>query len=139
MKRNFALLIALTLTACAHTDGKPELLATKSGMTVYTFDKDAPGKSNCAGQCLAIWPAVKPSDVSGANVGTITRDDGTKQASFKGKPIYLFAADSKPGDAKGDNMENVWHVVPLTDGVSGRRGTPERSGYGRDGGYSYGY
>lgn len=135
MKQIFILaMIPAGVIACAHTDGKGELLTTSSGMTVYTFDKDARAKSNCAGQCLAVWPAVSPGDISGANVGTITRDDGAQQATFKGKPIYLFAGDSKPGDANGDNMENVWHAIPLTQGVSGKRG-----GYGRDGGYSYGY
>ena len=41
----------------------------------------------------------------------ITRDDGSKQWAFKGKPLYLFAKDTKPGDKTGDNFKEIWHVV----------------------------
>jgi predicted lipoprotein with Yx(FWY)xxD motif len=125
-------LTLISLAACAHAESGSGLLTNKSGMTVYTFDKDSGGKSNCTGQCLAIWPAVSPRDISGAGIGSVTREDGSKQATFKGQPIYLFAGDSKPGDANGDNMEKVWHVVPLNKAATGRRGT--EGGYG---GYGY--
>lgn len=133
-KGKIAALTLVSLAACAHAEGGGGLLTTSSGMTVYTFDKDAEGKSNCAGQCLAIWPAVLPGGISGAAIGSTTRDDGGKQATFKGKPIYLFAGDSKPGDANGDNMENVWHVVPL--GVKNTAPRRDTSGGGYRG---YGY
>ncbi len=104
-------------------------------MTVYTFDKDAGGNSNCNGKCLTIWPAVSPGEMDGAGIGSITHGDGSKQATYKGKPIYRFVGDSKPGDANGDKLENVWHVVPLgQSGATGRRGEPDQS-YGGYGGY----
>ena len=34
-----------------------------------------------------------------------------KQWAYKGKPVYLWSKDTKPGDTTGDNFNNVWHVV----------------------------
>ncbi|KAG1300436.1 hypothetical protein G6F63_016870 [Rhizopus arrhizus] len=82
-------------------------------MTLYTFDKDAGGKSACNDQCAKIWPPVtaaadaKPM----GDLTVITRDDGSKQWAHKGKPIYLYAKDAKPGDKTGDNFKEVWHVI----------------------------
>jgi predicted lipoprotein with Yx(FWY)xxD motif len=127
--KTISALAMIAIAGCAHAE-TGEILTTKSGMTVYTFDSDSTGKSNCHDQCLAIWPAVSPADISGASVGKMTRSDGKSQATFNGKPIYLFAGDTRPGDANGDNAQNVWHVVRL--GVSGRLSESERSysGYG---------
>lgn len=85
-----------------------------AGMTVYTFDQDAPGsgKSACNGPCAGLWPpVVAPADHFAAPYSVVTRDDGTKQLAYKGKPVYRYAADQKPGDRTGDNAKNVWHIV----------------------------
>ncbi|MCC2962959.1 hypothetical protein LK540_21220 [Massilia sp. IC2-278] len=93
------------------TDG---ILTDAAGMTVYTFDKDTAGsgKSACNGQCASMWP---PVPVTGGSVAspysTVTRDDGSKQLAYKGKPLYLYAKDAKPGERKGDKAMDVWHVV----------------------------
>ncbi|WP_342115188.1 COG4315 family predicted lipoprotein [Pseudoduganella sp. OTU4001] len=84
-----------------------------AGMTVYTFDKDVAGsgKSVCVDACLKNWPAVPAGgDLSGP-WSAVTRDDGTKQLAYKGKPLYLFVGDKKAGDRNGDNMKDVWHIV----------------------------
>lgn len=91
------------------------VLVNSAGMTVYTFDKDVAGsgKSTCNGPCLTVWPAVM-ADANArpeGDMGIVTRDDGAKQWAYKGKPVYLNASDSKPGDKKGDNFKDVWHVV----------------------------
>nr|WP_315845145.1 hypothetical protein [uncultured Achromobacter sp.] len=89
------------------------ILVNSAGMTLYTFDKDAGGKSACNDQCAKIWPPVtaaadaKPM----GDLTVITRDDGSKQWAHKGKPIYLYAKDAKPGDKTGDNFKDVWHVI----------------------------
>ena len=89
------------------------VLVNSAGMTLYTFDKDAGGKSACNDQCAKIWPPVtaaadaKPM----GDLTVITRDDGSKQWAHKGKPIYLYAKDAKPGDKTGDNFKEVWHVI----------------------------
>ncbi|HEX9172618.1 MAG TPA: hypothetical protein VF861_08150 [Telluria sp.] len=89
-------------------------LVTPSGMTVYTFDKDTAnsGKSACSGACLKAWPAVPAGDAPVAPpYSVITREDGSKQLAYKGKPLYTYAEDKKPGERKGDNYKDVWHVV----------------------------
>jgi predicted lipoprotein with Yx(FWY)xxD motif len=82
-------------------------------MTVYTFDKDSGGKSACTGSCADNWPAVPAGDAAlSAPYGTITREDGTKQLTYKGKPLYTFRKDKAPGDKAGDKMmKEMWHVV----------------------------
>ncbi len=91
-----------------------EVLADSKGMTLYTFDKDAmPGKSACNGPCAQNWPPLSASaDAKPAGEWTVlTRDDGSKQWAYKGKPLYTFAKDSKPGDTTGDGFNKVWHVA----------------------------
>jgi predicted lipoprotein with Yx(FWY)xxD motif len=90
------------------------MLVNATGMTLYTFDKDAAGKSNCNGPCATNWPplmaeaAAKPS----GDWTVVTRDDGGKQWAYKGKPLYLWIKDTKPGDATGEGMaNNTWHVA----------------------------
>lgn len=91
-----------------------DILVSESGMTLYVFDKDtAPGKSACNGSCIALWPAVTAAaeaTPSGAYT-VITRDDGVKQWAYKGKPLYLWAKDQKPGDRTGDGVAGLWHVA----------------------------
>lgn len=90
------------------------VLADANGRTVYTFDKDAAGsgKSACTGPCAALWPPV-PADAApvSAPYSAVTRDDGSKQLAYEGKPLYLYSADKKPGERTGDGFKDVWHVV----------------------------
>lgn len=89
------------------------VLVDANGMTVYTFDKDAAGngKSACHGPCATNWPPVAAGDKVTEPYSVVTRDDGSKQLAYKGKPLYLFISDKKPGDRTGDNVKDVWHVV----------------------------
>lgn len=93
------------------TDG---ILVNGAGMTIYTYDKDisGSGKSSCNDQCAKMWPPV-PLTVERIESPyfIVTRDDGSKQLGYKGKPLYLFAKDARPGERKGDKMNGVWHVV----------------------------
>lgn len=115
-----AVSMALSVAACASsrhpapTMMSNGVMVNSAGMTLYTFDKDTPhsGKSTCNGPCLALWPAVAASDkMQGGDYSVVTRDDGSKQLAYKGKPLYLYAKDQKPGDMTGDNVKDVWHVV----------------------------
>lgn len=125
-------------TLAAPAIAASNVIASKTGMTLYTFDKDSAGKSNCQAGCLALWPAAPVADAPKANDnwGSIQRDDGSKQLTFKGKPVYYYIHDKKPGDVSGDNVGGVWHVIAA--------GKPEPAketssgGYGSSyGGYSY--
>jgi predicted lipoprotein with Yx(FWY)xxD motif len=92
------------------TDG---VLTNTAGMTLYTFDKDEGGKSMCNGPCVANWPPLMAGADAKASGdwAIVTRDDGAKQWAYKGKPVYLWAKDQKPGDKTGDGFNSVWHVV----------------------------
>ena len=83
------------------------------GMTLYTFDKDEKGKSNCYDQCAKNWPPfAATADAKAEGDWTIIdRTDGTKMWAYGGKPLYTFAKDSKPGDVTGDLVGGVWHVA----------------------------
>jgi predicted lipoprotein with Yx(FWY)xxD motif len=90
------------------------ILVDANGKTVYTFDKDVAdsGKSACTGQCASLWPPVTADAAQpAAPYSVITREDGIKQVTYKGKPLYHYSADQKSGDRKGDNFKDIWHVV----------------------------
>jgi predicted lipoprotein with Yx(FWY)xxD motif len=86
------------------------LVAASNSHTIYTFDSDTPGVSNCKGGCAGTWPPLTVSSgqtptggpgVTG-QLGTITRDDGSLQVTYKGLPLYVFHSDSKAGDTRGN-------------------------------------
>ena len=108
-----ALFAAFGCAAAEPAQSKDGALVTSAGMTLYTFDKDADGKSACNGPCAANWPPLM-ADASAKAEGAwtiVTRDDGSKQWAYKGSPLYTYAKDAKAGDASGDGKGNVWHVV----------------------------
>jgi predicted lipoprotein with Yx(FWY)xxD motif len=89
------------------------VLADAKGMTVYTYDKDTKGKSDCYGECAHYWPPVKATatDKPVGDLTIIKRSDGALQWADAGKPLYTFVNDKKPGDVTGGNKNNVWHIV----------------------------
>jgi len=107
------MLAALPSVAPAQGMAKDGRLVGPNGMTLYTFDKDAGGKSACNGACATNWPPLM-ADAGAAPKGdwsVVTRDDGSKQWAYKGKPLYYWVKDQKPGDATGDGVNNVWHTA----------------------------
>ena len=90
-------------------------LVGNNGMTLYTFDRDTAGagKSVCNGPCTTNWPPLMAgsSDSGSGDWSVITRDDGGKQWAYKGKPLYTWSKDAKPGDKTGDGVNSVWHVA----------------------------
>ena len=92
---------------------KDGFLVDHVGLTLYTYDKDADGKSMCNDTCAEKWPPLK---VQGdhKNMGhwqMIKRDDGSMQWAYKDKPLYTFAGDKSPGEKTGDGKGGVWHVA----------------------------
>ena len=84
-----------------------------NGMTLYTYDNDAAGKSNCNGNCATNWPplAAAADAVPEGDWTIVTRDDGTKMWAYEGKPVYLWVRDTAPGQTTGDGVGGVWHVI----------------------------
>jgi predicted lipoprotein with Yx(FWY)xxD motif len=113
--------VGVLLAACSSMTGSAPATVTdgvltgKNGMTLYTFDRDAAGsgKSVCNGACATNWPplmATEGEKVSG-DYSIITRDDGKKQVAYKGKPLYYWIKDTKPGEKSGAGVNNVWQVA----------------------------
>lgn len=113
------------------------VLTDASGRTLYTFDKDAGGKSACYGDCATAWPPLlaKDGDQTKGDYGLTKRDDGAMQWTHKSKPLYYFAADSKPGQKLGDGQGGVWHVIAAGNKPARAAGvsSSSSSGYGAPG------
>ena len=117
----YAIVFTVILAGCASMQASPPpaktmngMLTNNSGMTLYTFDKDSAGKSVCNGPCATNWPPLTASDDSKAagDYSVIVRDDGKKQWAYKGKALYNWSKDQKPGDTTGDGfLNNLWHVA----------------------------
>ena len=90
-------------------------LVDSKGMTLYIFDKDKEaGKSTCYSGCAKAWPLFAPEADDPppmAPLSIITRDDGTKQYSYKSKPLYYYRKDTKADPTKGNGRGKVWWVI----------------------------
>ena len=94
------------------------VLTNAGGFTLYSFAPDTATTSACNGSCAAYWPPVPGHVRAGPGVtgtlGTITRSDGSTQATYNGHPLYTYVSDSSPGQANGNNLNingGVWHEV----------------------------
>jgi predicted lipoprotein with Yx(FWY)xxD motif len=122
------------------TIGGVTVLTSAKGFTLYSFAPDTPTRSNCNGTCAQNWPPVKgPATASGVTgtFGTIKRSDGSAQATFDGHPLYTFAGDIAPGQAKGNGLNaagGLWHEI-TTSGAAAPAGNSSSSSSG--GGYGY--
>lgn len=110
---SLALLVACATPMESPTKTTSGVLTNPAGMTLYVFDKDTAnaGKSVCKDDCAMKWPpfiASAGEKASGAYT-IINRDDGGRQWAYKGKPLYTWFKDQKPGDMTGDGVNNVWH------------------------------
>ena len=127
---SIAFLASVALTACntapssqaSMTQSQASPATTMNGMlvgpnqmTLYVFDRDAvgSGKSVCNGGCATNWPPLM-APAGAKPIGdwsVITRDDGATQWAYKGRPLYFWAKDSRPGDATGEGVGNVWRLA----------------------------
>ena len=117
------ILSAVLLAACAGYATTPagparisgDVLTGANGMTLYVFDKHVAGsgKSVCNGPCATNWPPLLVTDgeSAGSDFSVVLRDDSRKQWAYKGKPLYFWVKDQKPGDMTGEGVNNIWHVA----------------------------
>ncbi|OQX06774.1 MAG: hypothetical protein BWK76_25735 [Desulfobulbaceae bacterium A2] len=98
-------------------EGTGKYLTDTEGKALYWFKNDSQGKSACNGPCLEKWPiyyretVAAPKDVKSDDFGTITREDGKQQTTFRGYPLYYWINDKQAGETGGQGMNNVWFVI----------------------------
>jgi predicted lipoprotein with Yx(FWY)xxD motif len=112
---------AYALKVAAGSGAVTNYLTGEDGKTLYMFKNDTAdsGKSTCNGGCAATWPPftvdsldeVKPDAAVTGKLALVTRDDGTKQVSYNGVPVYYYSADTKAGDTNGQGFAGKWFVV----------------------------
>jgi predicted lipoprotein with Yx(FWY)xxD motif len=121
----FAALLALASTAAtanpnAPAPGDPPIrklnghLVDSKGRGLYFWDGDVKGNSSqCEGQCRLLWPPLFADDkaVPQGPFNIIKREDGRYQWALNGRPLYRWKSDVKFGDAGGDGVAGVWHLV----------------------------
>ena len=114
------------------------VLTNAAGFTVYWFGPDTATASKCTGSCATFWPPVKGPVTAGAGItgqlGTITRPDGSVQASYNGHPLYTYAGDTAAGQAKGNGLNlsgGVWHEVTVSGAApASSPSASSKGGYG---------
>jgi predicted lipoprotein with Yx(FWY)xxD motif len=114
---------AAAVVSVANNPKLGKILVDSKGRTLYYFEKDKQGgtTSTCSGACAAVWPPVTTtgaakgqSGVQASKLGTIKRSDGTTEVTYNGWPLYLYVADKKPGDAKGNDLTQFgaqWYAL----------------------------
>lgn len=137
-------------TVTEKTIGSQQVLVDSNGMTLYWFVIDTPGKSNCSGSCATYWPPVKGPLTAGSGVtgtlSTITRSDGTKQATYLGHPLYTYVGDKGPGQNKGNGLNisgGLWWEMTVSGSTppanAGAAATSSPKSTATSGGGGYGY
>jgi predicted lipoprotein with Yx(FWY)xxD motif len=98
-----------------------KVLTNAKGFVLYWFAPDTPTSSKCTGSCATYWPPVTGPVKAGSGVtgtlGTITRSDGTKQATYDGHPLYTYVGDTAPGQAKGNGLNlsgGLWYEMTVS-------------------------
>ena len=101
--------------------GGATVVTNAKGFTLYWFVPDTATTSKCTGSCATFWPPVKGPATAGAGVtgklATITRADGSAQATYNGHPLYTYVGDHAPGQATGNGLNvngGVWHEVTVS-------------------------
>jgi predicted lipoprotein with Yx(FWY)xxD motif len=112
------------------------VLTNSKGLTLYSFAPDTSTTSQCNGSCAVSWPPVQgPATAAGVTgtFSTITRSDGSTQATFDGHPLYTFVGDTAPGQAKGNGLNafgGLWHEITTSGTAAPAGGTSSSSGGG---------
>jgi predicted lipoprotein with Yx(FWY)xxD motif len=117
----------MAATVDLHDSSLGKIIVDAQGRTLYLFEADKGGKSNCDGSCATVWPPLLSKGApqadmgaSGNLLGTTTRGDGTTQVTYGGHPLYYFAGDKAPGDVTGQDIDQFgakWYVV----GTNGKK------------------
>lgn len=123
-------------------------LTDSSGRALYLWMGDSGGTSKCSGACASAWPPLlssgRPTAIDGArtaDLGTITRSDGSHQVTYAGHPLYYFAGDTGAGDTSGEGSNGFgakwWLVAPSGTAITGTGSPGTAPTSSAPGGYTY--
>jgi len=124
---------------------KGTVLTDSAGLTVYWFAIDTSTKSNCNASCVTFWPPLKGPATAASGVslpgtfGTITRSDGSTQATYDGHPLYTFKQDTAAGQINGNGLNTaggLWWAATPSGAKLAAAPQPSSSSSG-GGGYGY--
>src|SRR3954447_3309661 len=96
------------------------VLVDGQGRTLYLFEKDKGKVSACAGSCASVWPPLvgaapeATGTAAAAQLGSSARGDGKSGITYAGHPLYTYAGDTKPGDVKGQGLDQFgaeWYAL----------------------------
>jgi predicted lipoprotein with Yx(FWY)xxD motif len=121
------------------------VVTNSAGKTLYWFAPDTSTASKCSGSCATYWPPVTGPVTAGSGVtgtlGTITRSDGTMQATYDGHPLYTYVGDTAAGQAKGNGLNlsgGLWYEMTVSGAKPATAaGSTSTSSTGSGGGYGY--
>ncbi|MEU0171425.1 hypothetical protein ABZ214_39265 [Streptomyces iakyrus] len=127
-------MVSTNMLMTKEMSGMGKVVTDAKGWTLYGYDKDMESMSMCTGSCAQTWMPVMPDGTPQAmgvqgKVGTITRDDGMKQITLKGRPLYRYMGDTKAGDMKGQAKDGAWYAVtPAGEKAGASSGASSTSG-----------
>jgi predicted lipoprotein with Yx(FWY)xxD motif len=107
------------------------VLANLKGRTLYSLSVEKHGKFICTAGCLSVWhPLVVPKGVKPTGpvtLGTVKRPDGRIQVTYRGRPLYSFAEDTKKGETNGEGFKDVgtWHAAKQATSSAAQPTQPE--------------
>lgn len=123
------------------------VLVDSAGMTLYRYTPDGRDTSVCTGGCASVWPPLTVpagttaptggAGIQGADLGVITRGDGSHQITYKGIPLYTYTGDTKAGEATGQEVGGTWFVVTTSPSATATDGTSPPTTAKSSGGYGY--
>lgn len=114
---------APTASVATTKGAKGTYLTGAGSRAIYLWVADGKNQSACSGSCAKVWPPVTSngapsaaSSVTSADLGTITRSDGTKQVTYAGHPLYYYVSDASAGSTTGQGSNSFgakwWLVSP---------------------------
>ena len=107
-----ALIFAAGAASAAPAHKSNGVYVDSRGMTLYTYDNDSTGNSNCMLGCAIAWPPFyAASNATASGSWSLVAHGGKKMWALRGHPLYFYVKDKKPGDKTGDGAGGVWHVA----------------------------
>lgn len=91
------------------------------GFVLYAFTRDTHGRSACSGACAKAWPPylvtgklIGRAGIAAGRLATVRRSDGSRQATYAGRPLYYYVGDRQPRQILCQNVSEfggLWLVV----------------------------